>query len=139
MNISLIYIYCDVFFLIFDDLRLLHVYLRRRFFYFRLLLLISNRCYSIDKPHNPLINAGALLTVSFVLTLIRRDMALSDKFEFVKRIYEVKICMFANVENTDPPYILASIVLLSMMVVANRWALDQNVMQGRQTFSFHLA
>ncbi len=51
--------------------------------------LFQNRCYSIDKPHNPLINAGALITSSFMLTLIRREMALSDKFEFVKDFLKV--------------------------------------------------
>jgi len=41
------------------------------------------------KPHNPLINAGALITTSLILTLIRREMPLSDKFEFVKEFFKV--------------------------------------------------
>ena len=45
---------------------------------------------ALEKPHNPLINAGALITTSFLLTLMRREMAISEKFEFVKDFIKVK-------------------------------------------------
>ena len=46
--------------------------------------------FFVEKPHNPLINAGALVTISFMLTSIRRELALSDKFEFIKDFFKVK-------------------------------------------------
>lgn len=52
-------------------------------------LLCSSRAARLEKPHNPLVNAGALVTVSFLLTLIRRDLTLPDKFEFVKSFLKV--------------------------------------------------
>ena len=45
---------------------------------------------SIDKPFNPLINSGALLSSSLLLQLVRPELDdLARKYEFVMEIFEV--------------------------------------------------
>ena len=44
----------------------------------------------LGKPHNPLINAGALVTTSLLLSLVRPESTIADKFEYIKDSYKVK-------------------------------------------------
>ena len=37
-----------------------------------------------DKPHNPMLNAGAIMTSSLLLNLVHPDMKMSEKFDFVE-------------------------------------------------------
>jgi len=58
---------------------------------------------SIEKPHNPLINAGALISMSLILSLIRRDLSLSDKFEYVKDNFKVPTACPPTRPPSSPP------------------------------------
>ena len=37
----------------------------------------------IDKPHNPLLNSGAIMSSALLLNLIHPEMLMSEKFDFV--------------------------------------------------------
>ncbi len=36
-----------------------------------------------DKPHNPLLNSGAIMSAAIMLYLVNPEMKLSEKFDFV--------------------------------------------------------
>ena len=36
-----------------------------------------------DKPHNPLLNSGAIMSSAILLNKIRPDMKMSEKFDYV--------------------------------------------------------
>ena len=63
----------------------------------------------IDKPFNPLINSGALLSSSLLLQLVRPELDdLARKYEFVMEIFEVtswwlKTCYSQNHIIDNPP------------------------------------
>ena len=38
---------------------------------------------SSDKPHNPLLNSGAIMSAAILLNLVHPDMKMSEKFDFV--------------------------------------------------------
>ena len=40
------------------------------------------KCFS-DKPHNPLLNSGAIMSSAILLNKIRPDMKMSEKFDYV--------------------------------------------------------
>ena len=37
----------------------------------------------VDKPHNPLLNSGAIMSAAILLNLVNPDMKMSEKFDFV--------------------------------------------------------
>ena len=39
--------------------------------------------YFLDKPHNPLLNSGAIMSSAILLNKIRPDMKMSEKFDYV--------------------------------------------------------
>lgn len=43
------------------------------------------------KPHNPMINAGAILTASLLQTIIRPEMKHSEKFDWLMNYFKVSI------------------------------------------------
>ena len=55
---------------------------------------------SNDKPHNPLLNSGAIMSAAILLTLVNPDMKMSEKFDFVsdyiKRIAGGEFLSFNN-------------------------------------------
>lgn len=44
---------------------------------------------SIEKPHNPMVNAGAILVLSLLLNLSEVDMSLAEKFDWVMNYFKV--------------------------------------------------
>lgn len=42
----------------------------------------------IEKPHNPMINAGAILICSLLKTLIKPEMGLAEKFDFTMNCFK---------------------------------------------------
>lgn len=44
-----------------------------------------------EKPHNPMINAGAILVCSLLKTLIKPEMTSAEKFDFTMNYFEVSI------------------------------------------------
>lgn len=41
-----------------------------------------------EKPHNPMINAGAILVCSLLKTLIKPEMTLAEKFDFTMNYFK---------------------------------------------------
>ena len=41
-------------------------------------------CKIADKPHNPLLNSGAIMSASLLLNLVHPEMKMSEKFDFVE-------------------------------------------------------
>ena len=39
--------------------------------------------FIIDKPHNPLLNSGAIMSSAILLNRIKPDMKMSEKFDYV--------------------------------------------------------
>ena len=37
----------------------------------------------LDRPHNPMLNSGAIMSAAILLNVFRPDMKSSDKFNFV--------------------------------------------------------
>jgi glutaminase len=37
-----------------------------------------------DKPHNPLLNSGAIMSASLLLNLVHPEMKMSEKFDYVE-------------------------------------------------------
>ena len=49
-------------------------------------ILLFNKLYPkyfSDKPHNPLLNSGAIMSSAILLNKIRPDMKMSEKFDYV--------------------------------------------------------
>ena len=38
-----------------------------------------------EKPHNPMINAGAILVCSILKTLVKPEMTLAEKFDYTQQ------------------------------------------------------
>lgn len=45
--------------------------------------------YFVEKPHNPMINAGAIITCSLLKTLIKPEMTLAEKFDYTMSFFQV--------------------------------------------------
>lgn len=45
--------------------------------------------FYIEKPHNPMINAGAIITCSLLKTLIKPEMTLAEKFDYTLSYFRV--------------------------------------------------
>jgi len=44
-----------------------------------------------ERPHNPMINAGAILVCSLLKTLVKPEMTLAEKFDFTMNYFKVKL------------------------------------------------
>lgn len=44
-----------------------------------------------EKPHNPMINAGAIIVCSLLKTLVAPEMSLAEKFDFTMNFFEVSV------------------------------------------------
>lgn len=42
-----------------------------------------------EKPHNPMINAGAILVCSLLKTLVKSEMTLAEKFDYTMNYFKV--------------------------------------------------
>ena len=40
-----------------------------------------------DKPHNPIVNSGAIMSAALLLHSVNPDLSLSEKFEFVRKFF----------------------------------------------------
>ena len=47
----------------------------------------------IEKPHNPMVNAGAILVLSLLLNLSEVDMSLAEKFDWVMNYFKVSLSL----------------------------------------------
>ena len=45
------------------------------------------RCIILDKPHNPLLNSGAIMSSALLLNLVKPDMPMSEKFDLVMQYF----------------------------------------------------
>jgi glutaminase len=50
-----------------------------------------------EKPHNPMINAGAILVCTLLKTLVTPEMTLAEKFDFTMNYFKVSSPVFACV------------------------------------------
>jgi hypothetical protein len=44
---------------------------------------------STDRPHNPMLNAGAILSAGVAATLVEPDMTNSEKFDYIQQYFKV--------------------------------------------------
>lgn len=51
------------------------------------------------KPHNPMINAGAIITCSLLKTLIKPEMTLAEKFDYTLAYFQVCIGLLGKMRN----------------------------------------
>ena len=45
--------------------------------------------FSTDRPHNPMLNAGAILSAGVAATLVEPDMTNSEKFDYIQQYFKV--------------------------------------------------
>lgn len=50
---------------------------------------------SLEKPHNPMINAGAIMTCSLLKTLVKPEMTLAEKFDYTLAYFKVYFFSFS--------------------------------------------
>lgn len=50
-----------------------------------------------EKPHNPMINAGAILVCALLKTLAKPEMTLAEKFDFTMNYFEVSCFNVAKI------------------------------------------
>ena len=43
-----------------------------------------------DKPHNPMLNSGAIMISSLALNLICNKMKIAEKFEYMQNYFKVR-------------------------------------------------
>ena len=43
----------------------------------------------LDKPHNPLLNSGAIMSAAMLLNVLSSEMTSSEKFKFVSDYFQV--------------------------------------------------
>ena len=49
---------------------------------FKLKLSIISHSF-LDQPHNPMINSGAIMSAALLLYMVKPEMSMSEKFEYV--------------------------------------------------------
>lgn len=49
---------------------------------------VQKRTLFTEKPHNPMINAGAILVCSLLKSLIKPEMTLAEKFDFTMNTFK---------------------------------------------------
>jgi len=42
-----------------------------------------------EKPHNPMVNAGAIIVCSLLKSLVRPEMTLAEKFDYTHHYFKV--------------------------------------------------
>jgi glutaminase len=47
-----------------------------------------------EKPHNPMVNSGSILTNALLQTLMKPEMSLAEKFDYVNDYVKVKRYFF---------------------------------------------
>lgn len=57
---------------------------RRRIFLFD----IINLAFS-EKPHNPMVNAGAIIVISLLKSMVRPELTLAEKFDYTLQYFKV--------------------------------------------------
>ena len=51
---------------------------------------ISQPPYTSDKPHNPLINSGALVSASLILQMVKPELTdMAQKYDYLFQLFEV--------------------------------------------------
>jgi hypothetical protein len=50
--------------------------------------------HATEKPHNPMINAGAILVCALLKTLVTPEMTLAEKFDFTMNYFKVSSLIF---------------------------------------------
>ena len=45
--------------------------------------------WSPDKPHNPLLNSGAIMSAAILLNVVNPEMKISEKFDFLSDYIQV--------------------------------------------------
>lgn len=58
-------------------------------YHFWLRAIFMNFIFISEKPHNPMINAGAIITCSLLKTLIKPEMTLAEKFDYTLSYFRV--------------------------------------------------
>ena len=48
---------------------------------------LNCRNYLSDKPHNPLINSGAIMSASLLLNLVQPDLDMSETYDLVMEYF----------------------------------------------------
>ena len=41
----------------------------------------------LDKPHNPLLNSGAIMSSALLLNLVKPEMPMSEKFDLIMQYF----------------------------------------------------
>ena len=54
---------------------------------------------SIDQPHNPMVNSGAIMSASILLHMVKKEMNMAQKYDYVLDFFRVKIIFFMNIKN----------------------------------------
>lgn len=49
-----------------------------------ILISITDSLFHLEQPHNPMINAGAILVCSLLKTLVKPEMTLAEKFDYTQ-------------------------------------------------------
>jgi glutaminase len=53
------------------------------------LIIFSVTCFFAGKPHNPLLNAGAIMMSAVALNLLHPEMRLAEKFDYLLEYFRV--------------------------------------------------
>ena len=44
---------------------------------------------SIDQPHNPMVNSGAIMSASILLHMVKKEMNMAQKYDYVLDFFRV--------------------------------------------------
>ena len=55
---------------------------------------------SIDQPHNPMVNSGAIMSASILLHMVKKEMNMAQKYDYVLDFFKVLI-FFCTKTNLD--------------------------------------
>ena len=44
---------------------------------------------SIDQPHNPMVNSGAIMSASILLHMVKKEMNMAQKYDYVLDFFKV--------------------------------------------------
>ncbi len=50
-----------------------------------------NCVFCADKPHNPMLNSGAIMVAALALSKVRPELELPEKFEFMNSYLRVRL------------------------------------------------